>query len=131
VGCPPYVGHEYEYQPPGRHAPWVHVGRRGPVRDADEGSTFAGHDEVVPLAEPRVTPSGLQVVAAIWHRGEAHGPPDGLVVGLHYRLGVDLLLEAWRDCARAVRGDSDLWVEARDALFLTALSEYLRRPEVT
>jgi hypothetical protein len=83
-GFPPGYGGAWRYQAAGEEASSI-VLREG--LGAQPGTGFVGSDEDAPLSRPRSLPSGAEVVAERWRRGERFGPPEGALTGLRYVHG--------------------------------------------
>jgi hypothetical protein len=116
---PPYGGLSYGYQPAGRASEPVRLGTEmmGKLR----GERFCGSEEIVPLSDPVKLTDGVCLEAEIWRRGERHGPADGSLVGVRYRLGDTVTLDAARRSARIVRAGEHVWLEPGEESFVAAV----------
>lgn len=117
------AGARHYFQPAGPDEDRHRVGprsRRGPWR---------GHDEVRSIEPIDIAP-GARLVAERWRVGECVEPPD-VLVGLRYRIGSELRVDARREQAvvrRLGRGGGALVLDHRGHAFLTAIaSSYGRR----
>lgn len=121
AGHPPGLGVSHYYQAPGATPP-RRLGAR--VLGRRTGDELRGHDDLVPLAPSRHLTAGVHVVAELWRRGEAHGPPAGSWIGLRYRLTADLHVDARRPDLHVCRADAaggSLVLEAAEATLPSAL----------
>ena len=103
----------FEYQPPGRR----------PAKRVS--APFKGKGVFRPRRE-EIGP-GVQVVAQIWHVGEACGDPKGEQIGLVYRLGEKMTLRAERTTADVRRGRACLELEEGEEQFIHLVLDKLRR----
>ena len=126
AGFPAGFGRACYYQAPGKRGQLVTVGRFTP--GGTRGEDLRGKDEVVRLPTPRWIAEGVRHVGEIWRRGERYGPAAGSLVGLRYRLGDRLTVDARREGARVWRrGGSDVHLEPDEEPFVAALLDVTRR----
>jgi hypothetical protein len=116
---PPYGGSAYCYLPPGSQSRPARIGMElmGKLR----GERFCGRDEIVPMSEAVELADGVLIAAEIWRRGERHGPADGSLTGLRYRLVDGVTVDAERQEAKVVRGRKCVYLEPGEELFVAAV----------
>jgi hypothetical protein len=119
AGYPAGYGGGCYYQAPGKHGEHVTIGTV--TLGGHRGGDLCGRDEVVSLEKPRRPRPGVEVVAEIWRRDERFGPPDGSLVGLRYRLGPELFVDAQRMGAKVWREDGEVFLEPDEGPFVSAL----------
>jgi hypothetical protein len=120
-GYPAGMGGASYYRPPGADAERVFIG--SVCLGRERGKALEGRDEHVLLEAPRAIAPSVVVVGEIWRIGEQHGPKRGSLVGLRYRVGEGLFLDAERTGARLWRqqGDGEVELEPGEEAFVRAL----------
>jgi hypothetical protein len=116
---PPYGGSVYCYLPPGRASEPLRVGRE--MMGRLSGERFRGSEEIVPLQEPVELTEGVRIQTEIWRRGERHGPADGSLVGVRYRLSDVVTFDAERRSAKIARGGEYVYLEPGEENFVAAV----------
>ncbi|MDQ3034371.1 MAG: hypothetical protein M3Y87_18330 [Myxococcota bacterium] len=127
AGMPGGYGRSYYYQPPGARAQLVQIGRS--VMGRRHGGELVGRDDRVRLPKAERLAPNVRAVEEVWRRGEAHGPPDGSLVGRRYTLGGGLAIDAQREHLRIARARRELFLEKDEAPFVRALVDVLSRDE--
>lgn len=96
-GHPPGFGGGSEfYQPPGEGSQRVRLATQSMGRRTGEG--LLGSEEAVPIPSPVHLSPDVRIEDELWRPGERHGPREGSLVGMVYRLsGTKLAFEARRD----------------------------------
>lgn len=122
AGYPIGFGSAWYYRAPGRDSARVVVGRKV-VGNRQEGETWQGRDEVVPLDAREHVDEGVERVADVWRRGERFGDPAGALVGQRYRLG-RVHVDARRLHAHVVdtRSAVEVYLEPGEEHFIAALA---------
>lgn len=102
-GFPAGRGGAWYYQPPGKGAERVMIGRQS--MGHHRGRSFTGGKERRLLKRPRTVAPGVCVTAEAWHAGETavEVPFEGVLVGETYRVSSDLELCGDRDRATLLR----------------------------